>query len=287
KIVTRYDYETNLVVPGGFYEGRKISGALYFVRLHDDVREVTQEGVRRRLAEAEKTPLCPPAPPRAGKPLSKEEVEKLVENYAAAPLLGAAARDPGVLGKLQRLLYAADAQKRRRAAEFLGLAGAAVAAGNPRAVARLLQTLFSSLEDTGSSGWGTIEAIGEVIAATGGAFAGYVPVLYQVLEDRAQEKDTPSRVLHALGRIAGESPALITKPFSSFTRYLSDPRPAVRGQAVYLLGNLNPERAKVATAHLAADEGELEFYEKGEIVKKTVGELVARVLAKEDPPRPR
>lgn len=287
KIVEKYDYTTNCIVPGGFIEGRKAGGALYFVRLHEDIREVTEEGVRRRLATAKTAVSSTAAPDKTGPALTKEEVERLVDAYEAAPLLSAAGRDPGVLGKLQRLLYSADAQKRRRAAEFLGRAGAVAAAENPRAVARLLQTLFSSLEDTGSSGWGTIEAIGEVIAATVGTFAGYVPVLYQVLEDRAQEEDTPSRVLHALGRIAGESPALITRPFSSFTRYLSDPRPAVRGQAVFLLGNLNPERAKETTAHLAADAGELDFYEKGEIVKKTVGELVARLLEKEDPPRPR
>ena len=52
EIVEHYDYVKHLIVPGGFHEGRRISGALFFIRLHEDVQEVTSEGVQKRLDKA-------------------------------------------------------------------------------------------------------------------------------------------------------------------------------------------------------------------------------------------
>ncbi|MBC7325596.1 MAG: PBS lyase, partial [Moorella sp. (in: Bacteria)] len=50
KLVENYDYETNLVVPGGAYHGRRIAGALYFIKLQPDILEVTCPGVRKKPA---------------------------------------------------------------------------------------------------------------------------------------------------------------------------------------------------------------------------------------------
>ena len=47
--VTDYDYESHLVVHSRAYEGRNIRGVLYFIRLHRDIREVTQEGVKEKI----------------------------------------------------------------------------------------------------------------------------------------------------------------------------------------------------------------------------------------------
>ncbi len=286
KIVENYDYETNLIVPGGFYEGRKISGALYFVRLHADIQEVTRQGVQKHLASAALVPAEAPAETKetavraAAKTFTKREVEELVENYAVAPLLKAAGQDKGILWHLQRLLYSADETSRMRAAEFLGRACAVIAQKNPRPVSRLLQNLFTSLADTGASSWGAVEAIGEIIGGSPEIFAGYIPALYQLLEEKGEDENLRAKILLALGKIARAKPNLIKKPCSYFTPFLSDPHPAVRGQAVWLLGLLGAAKISEDLKNLQDDVGEINVYEKGEIVKKTIARLVAEALAK-------
>ncbi|MEW5898281.1 MAG: DVU0298 family protein [Bacillota bacterium] len=280
KIVENYDYETNRIVPGGFYEGRKISGALYFVRPHADIQEVTRRGVEQRLQQpAPVKPASPQARKPAARTLTKEEVAELVEQYTPGPLFAGAGPDQKTIRHLQRLLYSANELTRFRAAEFLGLACAAAAQTNPRFVSGLLQGLFTSLTDTAASGWGAMEAIGEIISRSAGIYAGYIPVLYQLLEEKAEDKEMQAKILEALGKIAGARPDLIKKSFLYFTPFLRDPCPEVRGQAVVLLGKLAPGKAAGELQPLQNDLQEISIYENGSMVKKKIGRLAAEALA--------
>ncbi|UCE64495.1 MAG: PBS lyase, partial [Nitrospirota bacterium] len=55
KQVGNYDLVNHFVVTGGIYGGRRISGVLLFIRLHEDVLEVTSGGVRKRLNRVKTT----------------------------------------------------------------------------------------------------------------------------------------------------------------------------------------------------------------------------------------
>ena len=48
----QYDFETHLVVHSGAYEGRNVTGVLYFIRLDQDIREVTEPGFRKEIEKA-------------------------------------------------------------------------------------------------------------------------------------------------------------------------------------------------------------------------------------------
>lgn len=280
QIVANYDYETNLLIPGGFYEGRKISGALYFVRLHPDIQEVTRRGVEQHLAEAK--PAAPPtfAGEKATRTFTKSEVAEFVKKYTVTPLLAGAGPDQKTIRNLQRLLYSADELTRCRAAEFLGLACARIAQTNSRFVSGLLQNLFTSLEDTGSSSWGAVEAIGEIIRGAAGIFAGYIPALYQLLEEKTGDKALQAKILGAIGKIAGERPELIKKSILYFIPFLQDVHPEIRGQTVVLLGNLGVAQVAGELQRLQKDTQEIAIYEKGEIIRKSIGQLATEALAK-------
>ncbi|MEW6424601.1 MAG: DVU0298 family protein [Bacillota bacterium] len=281
KIVENYDYETNRIVPGGFYEGRKISGALYFVRPHADIQEVTRRGVEQRLQQPAPVKPASPAPAKepAARTFTKEEVAELVEQYTPAPLLAGAGPDQKTIRHLQRLLYSADELTRLRAAEFLGRACAAAAQKNPRFVSGLLQGLLTSLTDTASSGWGAMEAIGEIISRSVGIYAGYIPVLYQLLEEKREDPELQAKILEAIGKIARRRPDLIKKSAAYFTPFLQNPRPEIRGQAAVLLGSLGAAKAAGELQLLQKDPHEINIYERGEFVTKTVGRLAAEALA--------
>ncbi|MBW1799668.1 MAG: PBS lyase, partial [Deltaproteobacteria bacterium] len=52
KQMGQYDYETHLIIHGGIYGGRRIAGKLFFIRLHQDVREVTDQDTRRLIEKS-------------------------------------------------------------------------------------------------------------------------------------------------------------------------------------------------------------------------------------------
>ena len=276
EIVEHYDYVNHFIVPGGFFESRRISGALYFIRLHDDVQEVTSEGVKKRLDKATSPAPKPLFSQTGKKSLSKKEIEDLVKNFRVDPIVRVAGKDKRIIKNLQRLLYSGDDLFRKRAAEILGHVSAVIADSNSRSISRLLQTLFYGITDTAASSWGAFEAIGEIIGNKTELFAGYIPQLYQFLADESLRP----QVLQTIGRIAKSRSDLIRKVTFHFIPYLSDPDPLVRGYAAWLMGNLGASEARKDLEILRGDTQEIHIYENGEMEKKTVGKVVSEALGK-------
>lgn len=275
-LVEKYDAETNLIVPEGYLEGRKIPGALYFVRLHDDIREATEQGVRKKLAEARTVAREQNAPstPAALKTYTKREVEQLVRDYRLEPLLEYAAGSNRIIRDLQRLLYSGDEVLRLRAAETLGRACAVIAGRDSGAVAKLLHRLFTALNDTAASSWGAVDAAGEIIAAAPGMYSGYIPELYRFLADESLRP----RVLRALGRVAETRPDLLPKRPTYFVPFLRDTNPETRGYAVILLGLLGATETLAELQGLRNDSHRAHIYAAGQLVEKTVGELAGESI---------
>ncbi len=274
--VKNYDIESHLVVSGGAYEGRSISGVLYFVRLHKDVREVTEEGTRKRLEKATPVTPEPSLASRGKKSFSKKEVESLVRDYNIEPLLEFAKQDKRIIRDLKRLLYSVDLQLRLRAAEMLGRVSAEIAKYDPGAVSKLLQSLFTAVSDTAASSWGYLDAIGEIVFNNPEQFGGYMPQLFQYLSDRA----LLSQALRALGKIAEEKPKLLRKMAFHFVPLLKDPDDEIRGYATILLGNLGAKEAKDDLSNLTDDSSTLERYANGVVEKTSVALLASEALNK-------
>jgi len=274
KQVKNYDLDTHLIFPGGAYEGRQVAGTLFFIRLHRDVREVTQEGALRRLESATQVPQKSAVTKRTGKSFSKKEVEAWVKEYKLDALLSIAEKDPRIIRDLQRLLYFPEKGLRRRSAEILGKVSVLIAQKNPGTISKLLQGLFTALTDTAASSWGSIDAIGEIICHSPKQFAGYMPQLYQFVKDRALLPD----ILRALGKIAAKRPDLIQKKSFYFIPLLQDRNPEIRGYAAVLLGNLGTQEAKDDLTKLRKDDAVLEIYEDGKLEKRTIGQLASEAL---------
>jgi len=276
EIVENYDLKNHLIIPGGAYEGRRIAGALYFIRLHKDVQEVTSEGVRQKLAKATTASPDSSAGHARKKTLSKKQVEEFVREYQIEPIENAAAEDKKMIRYLQRLLYSGDAQLRQRAAETLGRACAVIGKRDPGIVSKLLQGLFYSLIDTAAFPPGAFEAIGEIIGHRPDLFGGYAPQLYQFVADQTRK----SQALQALGRIAKSSPDILRKHTLHFFAFLEDSDPTVRGYTAWLMGNLGAHEAKKDLEKLLQESHEIEIYEKGIIEQKTVGQVASEALKK-------
>ncbi len=279
EMVEHYDYMNHLVIPGGFFESRRISGVLFFVRLHDDVLEVTAGGVRKRLGRAGPAKAPPSREagkgPKASRPLTKQEVENYVREYRMEPLIEAAPTDRKLIRTIQRLLYTGDELMRRRAADALGRVSAVLGETNPGAVSRLLQGFFYSITDTAASSWGAFEAIGEIVWRRPEFYGGYLPQLFQFLGDPTRR--SPS--LEAIASVAQVRPDLLRKYTFHFQVYLGDENPSVRGHAARLMGSLGAREMKEDIERLLPDTHGISIYHEGEFQERTVGQLAREALA--------
>ena len=276
KLVKHYDLNTHLIVHGGAYEGRQINGTLYFIRLHQDIREVTDEGAKRMLDRATPVSSGSPAQQKGKISFSKKEIEELVEAYNLEALLVLAREDQRIIRTLQRLLYTPDNLSRWRAADVMGQVSARIARKDPGAISRLMQGFFTSLVDTAASSWGALDAIGEIIRSRPEQFAGYIPQLYQMARDRA----LLAEILRALGRIGHARPDLLRKNTLHFLPFLRDEEPEIRGHAAVLLGNLGAREARDDLKRLQDDPEVMEVYGKGNIEERTIGQLASEALGK-------
>jgi predicted RNA-binding protein len=273
--VNNYDLDTHLVIRGGVYQGRRIAGTLYFVRLCRDISTVTDKA-KRKLDSAVAVSQRSSWKKRGGKTLSKKQVAAFVEAYDLNPLLDAAKEDKRIIRDLQRLIYSVDKGLRLKATDALGKVSGVIAEYDSGAISKLLQRLFSASADTAASSWGCLDAIGEIISNSPEQFGGYMPQLYQFAGDRA----LLAEVLRALGNIGGKRPDLIRNTTYRFIPLLHDPDPEIRGYAAILLGNLGAKEAKDDLAGLEEDSADLEVYRNGQLEKQTVGQLASEALAK-------
>jgi len=274
--VEQYDYVNHLIVPGGFLESRKISGVLFFIRMCEDVQELASDGVRRSLEKAVSLKADPATKAARKTILTKEEVEDHVRAFRVDSIVSVAQQDKRILRNLQRLLYSGDELFRRKAAEILGMVSADIARNDPGTVSRLLQQLFSAVEDTAAFTWGAFEAIGEIIKHSAGLFGGYIPRLYGYVADETKR----AQVLQVIGNIATSSPELIRESAFHFIPFLCDPDPSVRGYTARLLGDLSVMEAREELEKLREDPHEITFYENGNLERKSVGLVTEQALTR-------
>lgn len=276
EVIEHYDYLTHRIIYTQFFEGRRISGALYFIRMHDDVQEVTAEGVRKRLKKSASASPEVPRKRSQQRALSKKEVEELVNEYQVEEILSVAYDDAKIIRNLQRLLYSGDDLFRQRAADILGQVSGVIAERDPGTVSKLLQRLFTAIDDTAAFTWGAFEAVGEIIRYKPDLLAGYIPQLYKYLAEEARRV----QALEALGRIGKSRPDLIRKIGSRCIALLTNPDPRVRGHAALLLGALGLSEGREPLEKLIEDDNEIRIYDCGELARKTVGELASEALGK-------
>ena len=276
EIVENYDYVKHLIVPGGVNEGRRISGALFFIRLHEDVQEVTSNGVHKRLEKAGAITSKSEIKHSGKRFLSKKEIEQYVKEFRVDEVLDVAGQDKKLIRNLQRLLYSGDDLFRKRAAEILGMVSSVVSETAPGTISKLLQGLFYSITDTAAFTWGAFEAIGEIIRYRPEMFAGYIPHLYQYLPDKTRR----AQVIEVIGRISQVKPDLFRKSTFHFIPFLIDPDPLVRGYTAWILGNLGAHESREDLERLQQESIEIHIYENGELEKKTVGMVASEALEK-------
>lgn len=269
EVIEHYDIVSHFVVPGGVFDKRRISGVLFFVRLNNpqDIQDIKND---YKVVDTESNKDEAPLDMK----LSRTDVERLIASYDIPSILHRAGKDKRLIKNLQRLLYSADPIIRARAAEAMGKVCAVISKRESKKISRLIQTLLYSIIDTAAFSLGAFEAIAEIIVNAPDMFEGYVPHLYQLLS----EKSRRPKALMALARISEVRPELLRPRAFYLLKFLNDDDPEVRGYTVILLEKLHASELKSDIAKLKGDMHKISFYNNGEILTKTIDELVYTAL---------
>ncbi|MCC6347728.1 MAG: HEAT repeat domain-containing protein, partial [Nitrospirales bacterium] len=116
--------------------------------------------------------------------------------------------------------------------------------------------------------------LGEIVAGNPDMLADIIPLIWSFRE----EEMFRSGIIWAMGRIASVRPDFVRFALEELPSFLADPHPSVRGYSVWVLGILGSNGAMEAMEKLRDDHAPVPFYLEGNLVTRTVGEIVAEIL---------
>ena len=278
-----YDEVTHQVVETRNLDGRIIRGVLYFIRLQENVTNLTASTKEKDSSAAAKSfasvkkiqEKSEGQTKREKKKANKNLVRDMVQNRDADGLVALCFDDKKTLRLLQRQLYEPDEAKRWAIASFIGEVCSRVAMRKPGMVSDLLHLLFEACSDSAASNWGAVETIGSIIAARPDIYGSFTRHLLAYIGDPS----TRAQVLWALGTIAEKRPDLVRNTsFYQLIGILDSPVAAVKGYMVRLLGRLQAKEVAGRIRALQDDTTMLIIYENGLPVKTDLGTLAKEAM---------
>ena len=278
-----YDEVTHQVVEKRNLDGRIIRGVLYFIRMQEDLADLTtrfkeneKSPAAKSAASAHKVQVEPaPDPQRIKKKANKNLVREMVQNRDADGLVALCFDDKKTLRLLLRQLYEPDEEKLWATARLIGEVCSRVATLKPGMVSDLLHLLFEACADSASSNWGAVETIGSIIAARPDIYGSFTRHLLAYIGDPSSQ----AQVLWALGSIAEKRPDLVRNTsFYQLIGLLDSPLALVKGYMLRLLGRLKAKEVASQIRMMQEDTTPLIIYENGLPVQTDVGTLAKEAV---------
>jgi len=273
-----YDEVTHQVVEKRNLDGRIIRGVLYFIRLQENMADLTTRfaGKENSSASAREVQVeKQPDPKRKKQKANKLLVREMVQSRNADGLVALCFDDKKTLRLLQRQLYEPDEEKLWAIAGLIGEVCSRVATRKPGMVSDLLHLLFEACADSASSNWGAVEAIGSIIAERPDIYGSFTRHLLAYIGDPS----TRAQVLWALGSIAEKRPDLVRNTsFYQLIGLLDSPVALEKGYMLRILGRLKAKEVAGKIRMLQDDTTVLTICENGLPVQTDIGTLAKVAL---------
>jgi hypothetical protein len=146
----------------------------------------------------------------------------------------------------------------------------------------IMRRLMWNLNDeSGGIGWGSPEAMGEILARNLALSAEYHHILTSYMMDQGNflEHEMLQRgVLWGIGRLAHARPELIKAAAVHLNAFMASPDAVKRGLAAWAAGPLKQKPNAAPLSGLLADASEIEIYMDGHMRKFTVRDLAQKAL---------
>jgi len=187
-----------------------------------------------------------------------------------------------LINPLFSFLYAGDDRLRWRAITAMGRVVARLADEDREAARVVMRRLMWNLNDeSGGIGWGSPEAMGEILACHEGLAEEFASILisYARADGNYLEYEMLQRgLLWGIARLAQARPRLVQGALLHLIPYLESKDPAVRGMAAYILGLLEAREARRALDLLRKDDAVFQTWENNRFQSREVGEMAKEAL---------
>jgi hypothetical protein len=137
-------------------------------------------------------------------------------------------------------------------------------------------------DESGGIGWGSPEAMGEIMARHSRLADEYARLLVSYMDEKGNflEHEILQRgVLWGVGRLAHARPQLVGYAAPLLTPFMRSEDPVHRGYASWIAGALEAETARSLLQHLTTDNSKITIYIEMDLIERTVGQLAKEALA--------
>ena len=182
-----------------------------------------------------------------------------------------------LINPLFSLLYNGDPQIKWAAVEALGQAVSKLADQDIEAARVMMRRLMWNLNDeSGGIGWGSPEAMGEILAGHEGLAKEYAHILMSYMKEEGNYLELESLqrgLLWGIGRACRKRPDLFREAAPLIIPYLRSQDATVRALAAWVLGVMGFEPALEHLEQLTTDDTEIEIYLESQLVKYRVKDI--------------
>ena len=208
--------------------------------------------------------------------LEAEDFETGLQQLAAIP-------ERQVVNPLFGMLYDGDSLTRWRAITAMGRVVAHLADRQLESARVIMRRLMWNLNDeSGGIGWGSPEAMGEIMACHPGLAREYAAILISFLDpcgNYLEHEGLQRGVLWSVGRLARVQGHLTKPALPLVGAFFADPDPQVRGLALWAgLPIVDLHWFDQITA-LRDDPAEIMVFEDGNFRRYSIAELACSILA--------
>jgi len=199
---------------------------------------------------------------------AREEIGRFSPRYIINPLLS--------------FIQSGNDKVKWGAVRAVGQVVAQLAENDPEAARVILRRLMWTLNDeSGGIGWGSPEAMGEILASHRGLAREYVHILLSYAREEGnylEHEGLQRGLLWGIGRLAEKRPELVRDSVKLFLPYLASKDEGIRGLAARLMGLLQVKEAEPMLRHLAQDESPMVLMIADHLTPTRVKDLAERAL---------
>ena len=187
-----------------------------------------------------------------------------------------------VVNALFTFLYSPHEMIKWRAVTAMGLIVQALAEENMESARNILRRLMWNLNDeSGGIGWGSPEAMGEILTRHEGLAGEYAPILLSYANKDGNYLELPmlqQGLLWGIARFSEVKPQVAIGSKPHFFPYLQSEDPAVRGHAARIAGLIGTTGDRDRLLPLLNDESAYTTYFDHRCIRRLVGETVREAL---------
>lgn len=187
-----------------------------------------------------------------------------------------------VVNPLFSFLYSLEEQVRWRAVSGMGAVVCRLAEMQMEPARIIMRRFMWNLNDeSGGIGWGSPEAMGEIMALNPKLADEYARILVSYIRPDGnflEHADLQRGVIWGVGRLAHARPQMVADSASFLSPYINTADPVLRGYALWAAGALPIEATRKAIEELRGDDTKIILYLNGRFLECKIKSLVEKAL---------